>query len=472
MAGVFIAVLLIASLLLVHFSLRARPMPVDWPLDVDRGLPLPEVAQASTVFSLTALFGAYLGIYLLLGVPAVAGLACGTGLGLIVIRNWIVARRPRSFEDFLFGLLAGHRGNAAVFGLTIAATQCAYASSELVILRDIAREFLGVRPDHATILAVALGIIAYFYVLFGGYMAVFRTDVLQFLMVGAMVLICAAFAFPGSLATGVSLKLQPRPGYWESPFGWSGTWLYLYQFVIGSVMGFGLLAASPDAWKRVFLVAPTTTGTQRRFIIFLLIGIMPFLVLLPLGAVTAEFPDGPINPALMFSGVLANNVLFVAAALGLVASFLSAFDSAILASVHIGLMLQRRQAKVPVELPRFHWLMVAVLITTFFSFMALVASSTNPYLLANLLLGPYALIAGIQTGTWGRVSRLRDGSLLWIVVLCLVGWFLYFVANVDVRGPATTDQANTVPGGVGLFAFAVAICQLAMKGGQRRVRRP
>ena len=145
MPGLLVAVLLIASLLLVHFSLRTQPMPKERPLNVDEGLPLPEVGQASTVFSLTALFGAYFGIALLLGLPALTGLAVGTALGLLLIRYWINLNGPKRFEDFLFGILKGHKGNAVVYALAVSGIQCAYAASELLILREIAKVSLGIR---------------------------------------------------------------------------------------------------------------------------------------------------------------------------------------------------------------------------------------------------------------------------------------------------------------------------------------
>src|SRR5882672_3279419 len=128
MSGLVIGVMLIASLLLVHFQMRAQPMPKRRPLNIDTGLPLPEAGQASTVFSLTALFGAYFGIYLVLGLPALAGLAFGTALGLVLTRYWIIKQRAPTFEVFLLRVLRGNVGNATVFGITLAGVQCAYAT--------------------------------------------------------------------------------------------------------------------------------------------------------------------------------------------------------------------------------------------------------------------------------------------------------------------------------------------------------
>ncbi len=469
MPGLLVAILLIASLLLVHFSLRAQPLPKKRPLDVDKGFPLPEAGQASTVFSLTALFGAYFGISLLLGLPALLGLAFGTGLGLLLIRYWIDTHGPKRFEDFLFGILEGNKGNVTVYALAISGVQCAYATSELLILREIARVSFGIRSDQATLLAIGLGIIGYFYVLLGGYMAVFRTDVLQFVLVTIMAVIFGAFLLSHNLSVGWTSRLFPRPGYWEMPLIGSRVLLYFCHFTIGTVMGLGLLAASPDAWKRVFLVSRKTGKSRHRFLTFVSVGMMPYLMLLPVAFATNPIPDGEVNIGLMFSSLLTSNILFVASALGLVASFLSSFNSALLASVHLGLMLERKKARVESEVKRFHWLMVTALLTTFFLFRALAAFS-NAYLLANLLLGAFALIAGVQIGTRGIVSRLPENSLIWIFVLGIVVWFLYFVSTLGLPRVPTTQQINTVPGGVLLFFITAFACQILIFGGRKNVR--
>jgi hypothetical protein len=463
--GLFIAVLLIASLLLVHFSMRAQPLSRRRPLNVDAGLPLPEAGQASTVFSLTALFGAYFGIYLVLGIPALAGLAFGTALGLILIRRWIKTQRATTFEQFLTSILSGQAGNVTVFGMALAGIQCTYATSELLILREIGKSALGLRSDHATLLAIGLGIIGYFYILFGGYMALFRTDVLQFALVAAMAIALGVVSFRHGMPTGWTAKIMPRPGYWVLPLVRSGPLLYAYHFFIGVVMGLGFLAASPDAWKRVFILTTLRRDTRLRFLVFLMVGTAPFLVLVLLGIPTPPIPNGAVNAGRMFSAMLTGDFLFVAATLGLVASFLSSFDSALLASVQIGLILQRQKAQAQFEGPRFHWLMVTVLITVFCLFTALV-SFNNAYLLANLLLGAYSVVAGIEMGTTCVLARLPEHSLLWILVLGLVGWFTYVVSTVGLPRVPTTDQINTVPAGVLLCIGVALVSRILVMGGR------
>jgi hypothetical protein len=459
--GLLVAIVLIASLILVHFSIRAQPMPLNCPLNVDEGLPLPEAGQASTVFSLTALFGAYFGIALMLGLPALLGLAFGTALGFLLIRTWIDEHNPERFEPFLFGLLKGNEANAAVYALLICGVQCAYAASELLILREIAKVSLGVRADQATLVAVGVAVIGYFYVLNGGYVGVFRTDVIQFLLVGAMGVVFGIFLLDHKPAAGFSAGMFPRPGYWKLPVGISGLPLYVYHFGLAAVMGLGLLAASPDAWKRVFMARKKAGRRGVRFLFFVIAGTLPFLMLFPFALAIGPIPDGIVITGQIFSSLLNGDVLFVVAALGLIASFLSSFDGALLASVHLGLMLRRKRSEqvLPTqnEMSRFHWLMVAALLTVFLLFRSLVGF-TNPYLLGNLLLGPYALIAGIQVGTRGNISRLRKNSVLWVTVLGILGWFFYFVSTGIPKLP-TTYQINTVPGGVLLFLVIALTCK-------------
>ncbi len=443
-------------------------MPVDRPLNVDSNLPLPEAGQASTVFSLTALFGAYFAIYLVLGIPALVGLASGTVLALFLVRDWIQGGKPRSFEGFLTTALTDNGTTSPAFAVTVSAAQCGFAASELLILREIARISLGLRSDHATLVAVGLGIIGYFYVLFGGYLAVYRTDVLQFALVTGMAAIFAIHIFQHPPSAGWQRSLLPRYGYWEPPFSLGGL-KYVYQFAIGAIMGVGLLTAAPDAWKRVFVVATLRKRTLARYLLFVAVGVAPFAILVPLAATTPPIPDGRVRAGQLFAGLLSTNVLFIAAALGLIASFLSAFDSAILAAVHVGLIQHRKRHPAGPELARFHWSMVVALLVSFLLFLGLL-SVGNPYLLANLLLGGYAIIAGIQVGTRGKPSSLPAGLPVWIIIVGFVGWIMYFTGTLDLPNTPTTYQINTVPGGAFIFLITALICALVGKRLNRHVR--
>lgn len=452
-------------------------MSVERPLDVDEHLPLPEFGQASTVFSLTALFGAYFGIALVLGLPALIGLAFGTVLGLFLIHYWIDRYKPDRFETFLFGLLAGNERNAAVYALMISAVQIAYATSELLILRELAKAALGLKSEHATLLAIGVAIIGYFYVLLGGYLGLFRTDVLQFVLVSLLAVVSGIVLLTRTFPVGWTARLLPRPGYWEMPLVGSGLGLYIYHFIIATVMGLGLLVASPDTWKRVFQVNRRGSRRSVRFFTFVLVGIMPYVVLLPLAiTISLVANGGAARKSLVFSASLPGNLLFVAAALGLIASFLSSFNSAMLASVHVGLMLVRKKLsstkEATKEMTRFYWLMSVVLLIIFSLFKALPSLTNNAYLLGNYLLGAYALIAGVQIGTRGTISHLREHSLLWLFVLGLAGWSVYFMSVGGLPEVPSLSQVNMVPAGVYLF-FAVALfCQLLTIGGRKNARSP
>ncbi|TAK37270.1 MAG: hypothetical protein EPO30_10930 [Lysobacteraceae bacterium] len=391
-------------------------------------------------------------------------------VALFVIRGWVQKHDAHTFEEFLLLVLKGDSMNMAVFAVIVSAVQCAYAASELLILREIGRALLDIRSDYATLLAVSVGIVGYFYVLFGGYLAVYRTDVLQFTLVAAMALAFTAYSVVVGFPVELGNNWWPRAGYWEIPFvgAEAGALKYAYQFVIGSVMGFGLLAAAPDAWKRVFVVTTLREKSLRRFVTFVAVGVAPFLVLVLVALTVPHVRDGPVNANLLFSGFPTQAFLFVAGSLGLVACFLSSYNSALLASVHVGLLFQRKQRRVESELPRFHVLMASSLLTAFFLFAASL-SFANPYLLANLLLGPYALIAGIQAGTRAAPAHLPANSLLWIAVGGVIGWLVYLESGLGIPTAPTTYQVNTVPGGVMLFLIVTVVCKVLTIGSTQHV---
>src|SRR6185503_731735 len=122
-----------------------------------------------------------------------------------------------------------------------------------------------------------------------------------------------------------------------------------------------------------------------------------------------------------------NEGLFVATALCLVASFLSAYNGALTLAVHLGVVAQRLMQASDNEISRFYWLMAAALCVIVCGFAAL-SSVRNPYLLGNFLLGPYAVLAGIYLGGRGSVQSFPRGAVLWIVTVGTVGWFIYFAS--------------------------------------------
>ncbi len=456
MTALLVAVVLVGSLLLVHVSMRARPLRKQCPLNVDGGLPLPEVGQISSVFSLTALFGAYLGIYLLLGMPALFGLAAGTLSGLLLLRHWMLKRGTQSFEDFLASVVAASTSNGGFLALALALTQCAYATSELLILKDLAHIALGIGTSSATLFAVATATIGYFYVVRGGYLALFRTDVLQFVFVASMGVL-ALIMLPHR-QQGVTLPVvwTPRPGYWVLPWFLPSSIIYIYHFLVATIMGFAFLMTSPDAWKRVHLVTIVKEHSRARFPIFIFASAVPFVVLIVLGLRVGQIPDGRVSLSALFQGAVSSEYLYLAIAISLIGCFLSAFNSALLLAVHVTLVAQRRQKNERSEMSRFHMLIAAAFVVIFFLFSGL-AKFGNAYLLGNFLLGPYLSIAAIQLSTGARPSRLPNNALPWLLIPGNVIWFVAFATTHPDVNSALTFEINTVPYSIVLFVVTAAI---------------
>jgi hypothetical protein len=365
-----------------------------------------------------------------------------------------------------------------VYVIFIAGVQCVYAASELLIFRELARVALGLKSEQATLLAVALAIVGYFYVLRGGYMALFRTDVVQLLQVGVMAIASSVFLIVSHLQVGWTSRLWPRPGFWELPLLGSGGWLYVYHFSIGTITGLGFLFASPDTWKRVFQVNRTERKPIARALIFVAVGILPYLVLFPVAITLSLNVDSSVKASFTLPPALSNNCVFVAAALGLIASFLSSFDGAMLASVHLGIMLKRSMSEVDSEEIRFYVLMMTVLVTVclLFGIGIMLFSNpqrtgfNNPWVLGNMLIGPGAAITGVQIGTAGNISRLPKFTLQWVVAFGTVGWLIYFLQSPGFSPTPTIDSMNTVPAAVLVCSVSALLSKLLVIGGRRYAR--
>lgn len=483
MPGLIVAVVLGFSLLLVHYTLRSQPMPSARPLNVDEHLPLPWLAQTSTVFSLTALFGGYFGVAVALGLPAVTGLAFGTVLGLFIVKHWIdstmrATQHEGRFEDFLSQILVGDPTNRMVYVLALAGCQCLFATSELLILRELARVALGLKSEQATLLAVALAILGYFYVLHGGYMALFRTDVVQLLLVGFMAIAASIFLIASRSQVGWTSSLWPRPGFWELSWLGSGPFLYVYHFIIATVTGLGVILSSPDAWKRIFQVNRMDRKPIVRILTFVGVGILPYLVLLPVAITLSLNVDRSVKGSFTLPPALSDNRVFIAAALGLIACFLSSFDSALLGSVHLGIMLNRKIKKVDSEQLRFYVLMMTVLSVICLLFVAGVSlfsnprwiGFTNPWVLGNMLTGFGAAITGVQIGTAGNISRMPRYSLQWILSLGTIGWFIYFLQSPGFSKTPTIDAIKTVPAAIAVCLVTAILTKLVAVGGKKYAR--
>ncbi len=251
-------------------------------------------------------------------------------------------------------------------------------------------------------------------------------------------------------------RLLPRNGYWELSGVLAGiSWLkYAFHYAVGAIMGFSFLVTAPDAWKRIYVVTTQRKATVGRFLVFVGTGFLPFLLILPVALAIPAIPDGIIQASEIYRKIPTNEYLFVIAGLGLTSCFLSAFDSALIAATQVIIIIRRGQKPILLEAHRFNWVMVGVLLAIFAAF-ELFNASGNPYLLGNILLGPYAIVAGIQAGTSAKPASLPRRSILWIVVISMAAWMMYVINTIGVPRVPTTFQFNTVPVGM---SIAIGVC--------------
>lgn len=478
-------------LFLVYYWKTREPLPSK-PLNVESNLPLPWLAQTSTVFSWTGLFGAYFGIAVMLGLPALLGLACGTVLGLFLIRHWIertlmrAKKETGSFEDFLSEILPENKWDGIPFTLLISIAQLVFATSELLILREAGKMGFGLKSEQATLLAVGLAILGYFYVLLGGYVALFRTDRIQLIFVCAMALAFSLYILVNHSQVGWTTgNLRPRPGFWGIGSLGPGWLLYVWHFFIAAVMALGLFLASPDTWKRVYQVNKDQRKgahpVRTRVFTFVAVGLLPYMVLLPV-AITfgAKYDAFKLNAnaskGFTLPAVLNNDWIFLAAALALIASFLSSFNGAFLASVHVALIYLRKtltSSRRPLseswpEEARFYLIMMTVLSSVslvFFWSLSVFCNPSryglnNPWLLGNLLMGAYSVIGGLQVGTGGTLSRLPKYVLPVVVVVGLAVWTRYFFSSPGYLATPDLKSVETVRVGVILCLAIAGFCGL------------
>ena len=474
------------SLFLVYYWKTRQPLPAQ-PLNVEQNLPLPWLAQTSTVFSLTGLFGAYLGIALLLGLPALLGLAAGTVLGLFIVRWWIIStlkklgKEEPVFEDFLAAVLPDDKMDGTIFAIALSGIQLVFATSELLILRELGKAALGLASEQATLLAIGIAILGYFYLLLGGYVALFHTDRIQLIVVCLTAVAVSLYFLIRHSQTGWAISsLVPRQDFWEIPFLGRPHGLYVWHFAIATVMGLGCLLCSPDTWKRVYQVNKdqglAAYSFRRRILTFLAVGLLPYVVLLPVAISAAgKVEVKPCCPdPLLFRGfklpdVAFNKALFAVFAIPLIASFLSSFNGSFLASVHVVLIWARKVARMsgkpsihslPEEARFYQIMMFTLLAISAFVFSILYLSSQyqfkNPWMIGSFLMGGYALVAGFLIGTAGTVSRLPRYMLSAGFLFGSILWVRYFLSSPAYCQCPTLLSIQTVPVGVG-FCLALAL---------------
>lgn len=454
-----IAVFLIATLLIAgKWPAGASGLRPVAPLDVDEGMPFPEASQASSVFSLTALFGPYLALSIVFGLPALIGLFLGTVLGLFLLCRYFAAYPNSSFHSILNSHVCQRQGPAVLLAILIAITQACFATSELLILRDVSSNWLQMGKSNAAVFTVFIALIGYLYCLRGGYTAVFRTDIVQFVFVLAMAVMLAVLVIrhqgPNAMHTAT---VGSYAQLWFPSI--TGSFLHAaLTTVVCATMGVVFIVASPDIWKRVFVVS--RKRARRPLLRLVVVGSLPFLVITPI----LSLPRPSTLEDLAFlqflsASVAQNDIARLVIILGLVAAFLSSFDSALVASTHcaiLGTTSARYTRK------DYHRMIGLTFLSINLLFILLpMISVTNPYFLANVLIANYAVIGGVLLGTRGLRERVVTPRVLTCIAISTITlWTTYLAGGLRLFHAPNEGHLESILYGVIVFLTIFAVVRL------------
>lgn len=453
-----VAVALVGSILAVDYWIRREPLDQDEPLNVDLRLPLPWAGYASSVFSLTALYGSYLGIYILLGSSALVGLALGSILGLVWLDRKISKTSETSFDQFLKSrrFSIGRVSNSAHF-LLLRIMLIGLAVSELLIFRELSAFAFSMDPRHATIFVMAIALVCYLYCLIGGYGALFRTDIVQYILVLLMAFVLGPFALlqvhrHGWNGPAIPLAQDmwfpgPKPLAVATP---------LLNFIVGALTGCCYVIANPDIWKRVFLSANVKkTETWARLTAFVVAGFTPFLLLLPCAALIPSASLDTIGPFDLFLGLREHRALLAVAALGIVASFMSSFDSCLIVAVHLGGTRNPRGAGGDGwdGLARYRIQMASTFVVVAAAALALSSTIPNPYIVAASLLGFFGLLGGWILGTGLLTQPTQATKFPLLSFAAVVAWIVFILQQPEVVDRPVPEIISVFPYGMALFAL-------------------
>ncbi len=152
---------------------------------------------------------------------------------------------------------------------------------------------------------------------------------------------------------------------------------------------------------------------------------VPFAVLLPLviasGSATT-FTTPPLK-LLLKSTMDYSTLVRISLLLGLVGSFLSSFDSALISAIHVTLLFRLPKLRIADDMHSFYFLAgTAFLIINLLFLLLPLLGISNPYALANMLLGLYVGIAGILIGTNGVLRSLSNQNTLLIITAVNAVW--------------------------------------------------
>ena len=463
MLPTFVGLFLIALLLYAHYSVSNKKKSLK--LDIDDDLPFPAAGQGSSIFSLTALFGAYLAILFIVGIIAVLGLVIGTILGLYLIRTRSIKYKEHSFQKFLLEHFNTNNKSNVIFISLIAITQILFATSELLLLKGVLSLGFQISSNYAAMISVLLGMIVYFYSLTGGYLTVFRTDIVQFI---AIIFMCLVIIFHLLISSPFNFSLKSLD---ILSLNWSlgitnSVVVYIMQIVWGFIMGLSFIIASPDTWKRVFISVKSKRKNQ--FLILVLAGILPFIVLLPLKFYYDSTNVLSVaNLKFLISTLNDQNQLYLSIVLvGVISSFMSSFDSSLITSVHLfaindtksSSLSQIEDKRIFIKYMGINFLLINLIFIVIPNL-----SIKNLYFLPNLLIGAYAVIAGYLIGTKGLLSKLSLKNLLLMIIIGIVSWFIYLISIPNVIDYPQEKQIETVPYGVVLFIIVTCFSSFFSK---------
>lgn len=462
----FLLFAFLSLLLAIVFYGRWRPiLSKDSPLDVEEHLPLPWIGHASTVFSLTALFGAYLAIFLFKGLVAVAGLALGSLAGLLLIKSAIERSHVSRYQDFLAERrFSQNASQEEAFWMLVALTQLGYAASEILILIRISDVGLQLGPLPSAVLVVTVATVGYLYCLHGGYIGVFRTDVVQFVAVGTMVLVLGIAAIAASPSLAVAPQALASSSHWNLGLTLHWSARFSIDLLIGFAMGASFLVASPDAWKRMIATIGKGVSPQGALLRMFVAAFVPFLALVPVFLLAGWGGPTLPDPATILVRIGGSELVTALVVVGLVGAFLSSFDSAVITAVHIFVEKKRRAAETQLsELDRFHLLMGLCFLIVVLAALAFTAKVQNAYLLANVLMGSYALIGGVVIGTRFLERPLRSTWPSMVGVLMLATWFLILLQDRQIFYSASEEQIETIPIAVAVLIVSYLCARFATK---------
>jgi Na+/proline symporter len=387
------------------------------------------------------------------------------------------------------------------FGLWLALVACqiGLAVSELVLLRQIFVEGMGFAEPQALTASLSVACVAYYYCLFGGYQAVFRTDALQF----SFILLMGAYLFAllwvpevrienpaDAVAPLISIPILGIPFVQRT-----------LEFFAGVGLGMMPILAAPDAWKRMMIVArrfpkqtpkekhkPAGSLSQRwsgrvRRLARTWVRSAPIRLLL-----ATAVPVGLSTPILIKVGsggpgdswafplrqlfAMCDGVGEGLVLLGMISAFLSTFDGAQVSAIHV-LMKQPRVKKVPLAngLQRYRVSLGVAFVLIVVLFLIAVSEAPNPYYLGAVLITPFGGVAGILLGARFGRRTLPSSPFVIMLSITFVFWSILAVLYL-IDSKASVEPYRATPlvacGCCVFFLFATAGALFGVPKGEDR----